>query len=527
MNLSTIKKFAVKICWALLFLALPVTSFPYFPGEIGGKTLVRPLALYPLVILVCLVTIPRMLKRPLPKTFLPLLAFIIVATISSTVSFASDLDSLRGVSAASRLLRNMITLGIGVAFYFTFTLLHENWDDLKLSLRWLYVGFALALSWGSLQALYVIHFSPRYFAILNRLQTFISSRKLFTTRISGMTYEPKWFAEQICFLLFPWLLGSVLTRRSQFSWRYKWITVELILLVWAAVILVFTFSRTGLFILIGLTVLAFIFFRHDILDRRYRIREQKESGIQPVKSTRRIWRQKKGYIILEAALIASILMAVLFVIGSQNPYFSRFWRYFTEAKKRNRTYLEFIAVEQRFIYLETGLRMFSDYPLLGVGLGNYAFYFDQSLPDQLYSQQPEIIRQTTPVEGRDRLITPKNLLARLLAETGFLGTSTFLTFILAIVGCTVYLLRFSPVAKQPDLSRASEQRFWGMSAFLSLMVFSVIIFSFDSFALPNMWVVFGLITAAAHIPERAQLASGVGDLSNPTAPDLMPAEHVP
>ena len=116
------------------------------------------------------------------------------------------------------------------------------------------------------------------------------------------------------------------------------------------------------------------------------------------------------------------------------------------------------------------------------------------LPDQPYNRQPEIIRQITPVEGRNRLITPKNLYARLLAETGIMGMVTFTTFIFAVIGCTLYLL----------FSDSMVYKFWGISGLLGFIGFLVINFSYDSFALPNMWVVFGMITAAAHVPEPAQ-----------------------
>ncbi|MGB6420531.1 MAG: hypothetical protein WBF05_01700, partial [Anaerolineales bacterium] len=246
--LKKLYKTTVAIAWALLFLTLPVTSFPFFPGGLGGKTLVRPLAVYPLIILVVLITIPRLFSRPLPRTFLPLFAFIIVAFISSIAAFSLDIEALRGVSIESRFLRNIITLGIGSAFYLTISLLHQTREDLNFSLRWLYTGFAIALVWGTLQAYYVIYFSPQYFDLISEVQSLISTRKLFPTRISGLTYEPKWFAEQISFLLLPWLLGSIITKRSVFQWRFKWLTVEWILLAWSVVVVAFTFSRTGLFI---------------------------------------------------------------------------------------------------------------------------------------------------------------------------------------------------------------------------------------------------------------------------------------
>ena len=165
--------------WALLFFTLPVTSFPYFPAGLGGKTLVRPLAMYPLLLLLLLVTLPRLFKRPLPKTFLPLLAFIVFSLFSSILAFSSEAEGLFGISLVSRFFRNLVTLGLGVAFYLTVYFLIENWQDLEYSLRWLYAGFSLALLWGSAQVLYILHFSQRYFRLLNELQSYISTRKLF------------------------------------------------------------------------------------------------------------------------------------------------------------------------------------------------------------------------------------------------------------------------------------------------------------------------------------------------------------
>ncbi len=467
--LSTI----TRIAWILFFVSLPVTSFPYFPGGVGGRTLVRPLAIYPLLVLMVLLTIPSLFKRPLPRTFIPLIVFAILAFISSIFAFTSDLEAFRGVTPLSRLFRNLITLALGIGFYFTTTLLNKTWDDLSRSLRWLYLGLGAALMWGSLQIpTLIVHFPP-YFRFLNSIQRFISTRKLFSTRISGLTFEPKWFAEQICFLLLPWLIASVLTNRSIFAWRWRKITIEWLLLGWAVIVLIFTFSRTGVFILILLSLLGYFLSRHYF---------HKPLPVHRKPLHRRI---------LETSLIVISLMTILVVVGSQNPYFSRLWRYWTEAKTRNRSYFEFIAVEQRFVYWETALRIFEQDPLLGVGLGNYAFYFDENLPNRPFHVQKEIVRQITPGEGRDRLITPKNLPARLLAETGVMGTAAFISFLLAIIGCSLFLW-YSPSA---------EQRFYGIAALLALVVFGFVVFSFDSFALPNMWVIFGLITAAAHLSD--------------------------
>lgn len=473
-------RFGVRAAWALLFFTLPASSFPYLPEALGGRALERPLALYPLLFL-ALAALPLfLLKRPLPRTLLPLLAFLTVAGVGSVVAFGGDLESLRGVSLLDRFMRNVLTLGIGAAFYLTTALLPRNRADLRFSLRWLYAGMLAALAWGSLQAVYVIHYIPRYFRLLNEFQSLVSTRKLFATRISGLTYEPKWFAEQIVFLLTPWLLASVLTGTTLFPrlgrGRFRWVTVELASLFWAAGVLVFTYSRSGLFILAVQALLAFWMWRI--------------SAARPDRTARADRpRARRRRLVIESAALLLLIAASMFVAGSQNPYFSRLWRYWTEDKARARSYLEYIAFEQRFVYWSTALRMYQQSPLVGVGLGNYAFYFADLAPDQPYDTQREVMRQITPGDGRDRLITAKNLYARLIAETGLLGTAFFAAFLLAACGCVLYLW-FSPDA---------ESRFWATGGAFSLVTLGVVLFSFDSFARPNMWIALGLITAAAHL----------------------------
>ncbi len=336
-------------------------------------------------------------------------------------------------------------------------MLHETWEDLSFSLRWLYAGMGLALLWGTVQIPLVFHNSPLYYKIVNFFQSLISTRKLFSTRVSGLTYEPKWFAEQICFLLLPWLIGSVLSGKSSFQLALAASHRRDGCSCFGQSECSFSLSLAPVWSSWQLS--AFI----GYILYRYYFHKKPHHARRPMR--RRI---------LEASAIILVVLAGIFIVGSQNTYFSRLWRYWTEAtEERERSYLEYIAVEQRFVYWETALRMFDSYPWLGVGLGNYAFYFDQMLPNQPWNEQKEIVRQITPGEGRDRLITSKNLYARLMAETGIFGTAAFTTFLIAIIGCALFLW-FSP---------APEQKFWGISAFLALIVFGFVIFAFDSFAL--------------------------------------------
>ncbi len=480
MNNPTLSQWLSKakyVCWALFFLTLPITSFPYFPKGLGGDTLVRPLSVYPLILLLVVVTLPNLFKKRLPRTFLPWLAFLVMAFMSSIVALTMGTQSAQGITVTSRLLRNVFALGLGSAIYLTLALFPESWDDLKASLRWLYIGFGIALFWGSLQAVYIVHFSNPYFKWISEIQSYISTRKLFTTRVSGLTYEPKWFAEQICFLLLPWLIGAVLQNRSVFKWRFRRLTVELVLLAWSVIVLIFTFSRSGLIILGVVIIVSLLIFDP---------RRSAEVSTSNVKGA-----PKRGKHLMQTIIALVLLFLAVFIAGSQNRFFSRLWRYWTEDEIQNKTFLEYIGFRSRLAYVETAWRTFEAFPIFGVGLGNYALYFDQMLPDQPWNRNPEIIRLITPSDDAIRLITPKNLYARLLAETGLLGTIAFTAFIIAVLGCVLFLW----------FSHGPDQKYWGLSGLLALIIFFLVMVSFDSFAIPNMWVVFGLITAAAHIPE--------------------------
>jgi hypothetical protein len=484
-RISPILSSIQKIAWALFLVFLPVSSFPFFPPVIGGGALVRPLSIYPLILLMALVTLPRLIRQPIPRTLVCLLPFIAVATISSLLSLLQGVEPALGISVTERILRALLTLGIGVAFYFTVALYSRTPEDLRAALRWMYVGLGLALLWGSLQTIYVLHYDHRWFTLLNQIQGYISSRRLINTRVSGLTYEPNWFAEQLSFLFIPWLLAAVLSGTSAFRWRWRWITVELFLLGWAVAVLAFTFSRAGLMNLAALGLLGLLFLR----PHRSTKREKKSSSWK-------IWIIR----IIEAIFLLVMFAGMIRVAGTKNAFFARLWGYWTRDSKTSLSgYFEYLGFGARFVYGTAAYNTFSAYPVFGVGLGNYGFYFEEMLPDRPLGSMPEVLRILTPDAGRDRLITAKVLYLRLLAETGLVGTAAFFAFLVAVLGCALYLM----------LSPNHEQKYWGRAGLLGLAAFLVGAFSFDSFAIPNMWIVFGLITSSAWVYMRQPAAEAI------------------
>ena len=154
--------------------------------------------------------------------------------------------------------------------------------------------------------------------------------------------------------------------------------------------------------------------------------------------------------------------------------------------------MSYLGFDARLVYAQAAFNIYQVYPLTGVGLGNYAFYFEENLPYRNLSEVPEILLMITPELGRDRLITSKNFFLRILAETGIIGGIVFGVFLLMHLAYASYLW-FSP---------ENEWRYWGTASICGLIAFSLSAITFNSFVIPNMWVLLGFISAATQISAR-------------------------
>jgi len=474
----------------MFFISVPITSFPYFPPSFGGNSaVVRPLLVYPLLVLLILITLPRLLTTNLSKPSLILFLFLLSASISSIFPYIHGVESpWREVSVLSREVRTFITLGLAVAIYLTTALIPREPADLQFSMRWLYTGLSITSFWGSLQAINILDIIPGWFKLLNQLQGYISIKGLNPTRISGMTYEPSWFADQIVVIWLPFILAASISDFSVFKFRYKWLTVEKILLVWTLIILAFTLSRTGLVIGIGLIVFAVLLKLVDFyLSKPSGQMSQTGEGSNHKKEG--FFRTNKGRLVI--IVFAILVFIVLFyAIGSQSKYISRIWEFWLQPGKRGvRKYLDYIGFGARITYWEAAFNIYKSHPVFGVGLGNYTIYYPDMLPYQHLARIPELLRHVVPQESRSRVLTAKHFLLRILAETGLVGTGIFLTFLLVIT-FGAFNMWFSD---------EKDEYFWGTAGLLGVASFFLDTFSYDSLAIPNPWIMLGVITAATRV----------------------------
>ncbi len=471
---------------SLFFLSIPVTNFPYFPPSFGGNTAyVKPLLVFPLLGLVILVTLPRMFTKPLPRPAVLLIIFFIWSLVASLVPLLRMTQSpWREVRLLPREIRTIITLGLACAVYFTTALYPQKKSDLSWVMRWLYIGLGVVLLWGALQAIYVLDLIPDWYELMSKAQQFIASRKLNPKRVSGMTFEPSSFADQIVTIWLPWVYAAFLTDYTVFTWRWKWLTIEKILFGWTLGILAATLSRTGLFMGVGVVVFGILLhFSREWISGR----EQTGPDVQDQDQSGRTFLQRNWKIALLVAAGVAVFVGLFVFIGSGSGYISRMWNYWFANSDRNLgEYLLFIGFGSRITYWKTAFRIFQAHPIFGVGLGNFTIFFPDWIPPQQLIKTPQLLRHLVPAAGRSRVITSKQFAVRILAETGLVGGAIFAVFLLTLAAGALYLW----------LSKDHSEKFWGTGSLLGLVAFAGVTFSFDSFAIPSPWILFGLITAS-------------------------------
>src|SRR5512139_2019379 len=459
-----------KICrvlWGAALFTLPVTSFRYFP-LLGDATYVRPLSLYPIAFLLPLLVVQLLrgkISIPRAGALTPLTAFtlFVVAATSLGVLFAPL--PLRGQEYFGRVIRAWATLLIGLAFFVAAVWMNRNEEDLRFSVKWLLFGFVLDILWSGVQGL--AFYTPLLEKVtVTHWQRLFSMRELVkTNRISGMAYEPAWLAGQIATVYLPWLFASLLTRLR--VTRFKWL--EVVLLGFAALLLLATFSRGGLLAAAGAAALTFI------LVGRAELRAawdwfisgfHRGGGMTPPLL-------RAGVVVL---LLGALAGAGLFL--SQKGYITRLFS--TQAESVSDFIIENSA-GARAAYNYGGLGAYTENPITGVGLGASGFYIYDHLPDWALTTVPEIARQLSP---ENRLYpNPKNMYIRLLAETGLLGFFVFIAFLFSVLGDALRALQ----------SKGTLGRYLGTAGIFSWFAIALYNVTQDSFATPNLWINFGIL----------------------------------
>jgi O-antigen ligase len=466
-----------RFLWAAALITLPVTSFRYFPA--GEGTYVRPLSIFPLILLAPVLLVQLIRRKttfPRASSLTPLTAFILAALVASVIGVLFAPVVMRGQGVVGRVARAWVTVIMGLVFFIAAIWMNRNEDDLRFTIKWLLAGFVLDVLWSGVQgATFYLHIFPKQ--LVTYWQRAFSLRELIrTNRISGMAYEPSWLAGQISTIYLPWLFASLLTR--QHVTRFKWL--EPILLACAALLLLATFSRGGLLTVAATILLTLIFVG----------REQIASAwnwfIAGFRSrTGWIWRVGLIVIVL-AALVGS-----LYFLGKKN-YIARLWQTQTSSLT---DFLIQNSAGARAAYIWGAMGAYNDHPITGVGLGASGFYIYNNLPDFALTFVPEIANQLSP--NNSLYPNPKNLYVRLLAETGLIGFFLYLAFQFSLLADAIAALdRKSPL-----------WRYLGTAVVFTWIALIFYNMTQDSFAIPNLWINFGILVGmSAFVVEAGKLS---------------------
>ncbi|MBE0681696.1 MAG: O-antigen ligase family protein [Anaerolineales bacterium] len=466
-----------RILWAAAMLALPVTSFRWFPF-LGESTLVRPLALYPLALLLPLLIIQafrKKIKLYWARAFVALGAFVLFVVFATSFGALIDPIPLRGQEYFGRAIRALATLLIGLASFVSAVWMNRDESDLRFTVKWILAGLCLDIAWSGLQAV-TFYTGLLEKEMVTHWQLAFSVRELVrTNRISGLAYEPAWLAGQLATIFIPFLFASVLTNYRVS--RLKWL--EPVLLALSLLVLLATYSRGGILTIAAAAGLTFLFLGRDV--------------------TRTMWtwfiNGFRGRIfdrLFRAGVILAVVGALAgsFLFLNQKGLFSRLWQ--IEAENLSE-YMVDINAGARGAYSTAALAAFEEYPLSGVGLGASGFYMYQNLPDWSLTTVPEIAKQLNP---QNRLYpNPKNIYIRLLAETGLFGLILFIAFQFFVLGDSLSLLlrgetwaRFAATA--------------GVFAWLGITFYN---FTQDSLTTPNIWLVSGILVGLSAISSHKEI----------------------
>jgi hypothetical protein len=426
-----------------------------------------------------------------------LIAFFLVAVISCAAAFFIFIPGFKGKTVPAQEIRALFTLAVGLTFYLVTTSWVKSVERLENSWKYITIGGILVVAWASLQAFYIFRHADLYPSWMNQIQSWLSLRSPQYSprygRVNGLTYEASWFAHQMVMIYLPIWIAATYHKTSAFKFRLFHISAENVLLVFGVGVFFLSSPRIGL--LSFLLMVLYLFVRLNIsIYRRMVAYISHRQSLRPDGSIRlhTNWIRLLTSVSI-FAVYALVLSGVFYLVVQRD------WRLATLVSNPPTTQelIGLLTLDQntllelshRFIFLErmiywlNGWNVFNQYPWLGVGLGNAGFFFPKLAPAMGWAsfEIRNVLFYFT------QLPNVKSFWFRLLAETGIIGFSLFITWI--------YLLfqsaRFSFHNQNPTVKTLA---FAGQ---LALLAFIGEGFSIDSFAMPYLWVFAGLIAAIA------------------------------
>lgn len=466
-----------RVLLIILILLMPVSASPLLP--FGSGTLVRPLSIVPAVILLFCVSVRMLIFnqrcQPKPRDGMGLLLlFVVYVVLSGLGVLALEPDDVfKGQTPLGSFVRAIVTLGAGIVFYVVGRCYIRSAADVRLVLRCLMVGMSASIALAALQVAAIVQRGELLRTVQAITDVFAVRYDGLATRAQGMTFEPSWLATQIVVFLMPVLVARCISRqrfvRSPSQPAELWralpgFGIALVGLLCAG-------SRFGLAAassLIGLSVM--------------------------MSASRGKIAATFALLLVIGAAGAGIAVMGSLQIGAGAAYVLGPVAFLTDGPNALATeqapeqIVEVLALAGRVAAAQSAANVWLTKPVAGVSLGNDYRYFATNAPDwafatALFQQNAREgvgwIDANSPEKGN-----AKNLILRLLAETGVVGLVLFGLFFI----------------RQTFWIRATDPYFsYFRLTSVAALVFSA--FNQDSFADPLLWIPLVLCSAMGRLQE--------------------------
>ncbi|MDK2981313.1 MAG: hypothetical protein PWQ55_1660 [Chloroflexota bacterium] len=456
-----------RYSWLAMIAVLPISSMPFVAGLLGSDSVASPAILFMLVLLLTWF-LPRVLRgERFSAHILPLLLFCLAALIATALSLFYHVPAFKGIDQFAPAISSVGTLLIGFFFFITASSFLESAEDARRTVQVLNWSGLVLVGWALLQAFFWYGFN-HYPQWMFDFQGLLSARVLYRQRVNAFALEPSWLAHQLNMLYLPLWLACMLKNKSFHRFRVWKFSFENLLLAGGVGVLLLTLSRVGVaaFILVLLLVALVLHGRVvDGLAARFN-----RSGKRTI-----------GHKTVSAGLILFYLLVLVAVVYAFTRIDPRMANLFSFSFNQDDALLRFfneLKFGDRVIYWLTGWNIFNAFPFLGVGLGNAGYYFPKYLPAYGWSlvEVENLLNRTT------LLLNIKSLWLRLLAETGMVGFSLFIGWLLSLLPTLLRKLR----------DRCSAVNVFGWMGIFVLVALILEGFSIDSFAMPYWWISLGL-----------------------------------
>jgi hypothetical protein len=477
--LSNLEKLR-RITWYALIASLPLTSVSLVKRLLGTDSVASPAILF-LMLLIFLLLAGIVVKEKIliSSSSIPLAFFCCVAIVATLVSIYLKLPAFKNFGQIYPPVTAVASLAIGFMFFMVASSFPVDDDVKKKTMQLINWTGLIILIWCATQAIswYGANHYPQW---MFKIQDILSARVLYRQRVTGFALEPSWLAHQLNMLYLPFWLAATLTGYSSHSFRLKKISFENILLVGGVATLGLTLSRVGFAAFFLMILLAIVLIhRHLVLA----ITELLNQKLKPKKQINQNC--------ISVSIFAFYILLAAFIVFAYTRIDSRMISLFSFSFKQDNPLLRYfnqLKFGDRVIYWLTGWNIFNKYPILGVGLGNAGFYFPQNIPAYGWS----LLEVRTLIYRSHLLLNIKSLWFRLLAETGIIGFSLFIGWIISL---------FTSLIKKYKSLKTNE-RTLGLAGILVILGLMLEGLSIDSFAMPYWWISLGLAVSSFNQTEN-------------------------